>query len=176
MVAFPFVLLQVSAENCNVSALDNMFRTPLHWAAVLGTVLAASLMELIANIASVKVFVCHSLTFWLSLSTGHSKICGMLLDSNADYQSSDSNGATPLHYAAQNNFEVRFSGFKSSSVTLNCMYLPLPWGGVRQQNWSTVSSPCPFMNSLVNLILLFISSSSNGCLVLRPEPWHGVQC
>lgn len=26
----------VAVENCNVSALDNMFRTPLHWAAVLG--------------------------------------------------------------------------------------------------------------------------------------------
>ncbi|XP_052812830.1 inversin-like isoform X2 [Mya arenaria] len=26
----------VAVDNCNVSALDNMFRTPLHWAAVLG--------------------------------------------------------------------------------------------------------------------------------------------
>ena len=26
----------MAVENCNVSALDNMFRTPLHWAAVLG--------------------------------------------------------------------------------------------------------------------------------------------
>ena len=31
-----YFLLQTSVENCNVSALDNMFRTPLHWAAVLG--------------------------------------------------------------------------------------------------------------------------------------------
>lgn len=31
-----FNILQVAVENCNVSALDNMFRTPLHWAAVLG--------------------------------------------------------------------------------------------------------------------------------------------
>nr|KAG5709865.1 hypothetical protein BaRGS_032689 [Batillaria attramentaria] len=62
--------LLTSVEKCNVSALDNMFRTPLHWAAVLG----------------------------------HSKIVGQLLRSNADSTSSDSNGATPLHYAAQNNF------------------------------------------------------------------------
>ena len=31
-----FLLLQTSVEKCNVSALDNVFRTPLHWAAVLG--------------------------------------------------------------------------------------------------------------------------------------------
>ncbi|XP_021351828.1 inversin-like isoform X2 [Mizuhopecten yessoensis] len=30
------VVALTSVENCNVSALDNMFRTPLHWAAVLG--------------------------------------------------------------------------------------------------------------------------------------------
>ncbi|KAK3083082.1 hypothetical protein FSP39_013452 [Pinctada imbricata] len=30
------VRLLTSVEKCNVSALDNMFRTPLHWAAVLG--------------------------------------------------------------------------------------------------------------------------------------------
>ena len=34
---------------------------------------------------------------------GHSKICGMLLNAKADYSSADSNGATALHYAAQNN-------------------------------------------------------------------------
>ena len=38
--------------------------------------------------------------------TGHSKIVALLLDRNADFASSDSNGATPLHYAAQNNFAV----------------------------------------------------------------------
>ena len=30
------LFLQTSVEKCNVSALDNVFRTPLHWAAVLG--------------------------------------------------------------------------------------------------------------------------------------------
>ena len=49
-----------------------MFRTPLHWAAVLG----------------------------------HSRIVRMLLDRKADFSSSDSNGALPLHYAAQNDFDV----------------------------------------------------------------------
>uniref|UniRef100_K1PRS0 Inversin n=1 Tax=Magallana gigas TaxID=29159 RepID=K1PRS0_MAGGI len=35
-----------SVENCNVSALDNMFRTPLHWAAVLGhSAVVALLLE-----------------------------------------------------------------------------------------------------------------------------------
>ena len=29
-------VLQTSYGSCNVSALDNMFRTPLHWAAALG--------------------------------------------------------------------------------------------------------------------------------------------
>ena len=37
---------------------------------------------------------------------GHSQIVGILLDNGADYTSSDSNGATPLHYAAQNNYFV----------------------------------------------------------------------
>ena len=40
------------------------------------------------------------------VSTGHTSIVKMLLDRNADFTSSDSNGATPLHYAAQNNFAV----------------------------------------------------------------------
>lgn len=71
--------LLTSVEKCNVSALDNMFRTPLHWAAVLG----------------------------------HSKIVGQLLRSNADSTSSDSNGATPLHYAAQNNFDETVNVFLS---------------------------------------------------------------
>ena len=38
--------------------------------------------------------------------SGHSRIVELLLDKKADYASSDSNGATPLHYAAQNNFAV----------------------------------------------------------------------
>ena len=38
--------------------------------------------------------------------SGHSQIVDQLLHSNADCTSSDSNGATPLHYAAQNNFDV----------------------------------------------------------------------
>ena len=46
-------------------------------------------------------------TSYLAVSpTGHSEIVGMLLDRKADYVSSDSNGATPLHYASQNNFAV----------------------------------------------------------------------
>ena len=45
-----------------------------------------------------------SLTIFLFI--GHSKIVALLLDNGADYSSSDSNGATPLHYASQNNYDV----------------------------------------------------------------------
>ncbi|CAL1532046.1 unnamed protein product [Lymnaea stagnalis] len=72
-----------TVKNCNVSALDNVFRTPLHWAAVLG----------------------------------HSKIVSILLDSGADSSSSDSNGATALHYAAQNNFSETVSVFLCRNCT-----------------------------------------------------------
>ena len=34
---------------------------------------------------------------------GHTKIAAILLDARADFSSTDSNGATALHYAAQNN-------------------------------------------------------------------------
>jgi ankyrin repeat protein len=37
---------------------------------------------------------------------GYSTIVNMLFDGKADYASSDSTGATPLHYAALNNFAV----------------------------------------------------------------------
>ncbi|KAK3756744.1 hypothetical protein RRG08_018466 [Elysia crispata] len=72
-----------SVKNVNVSALDNMFRTPLHWAAVLG----------------------------------HSKIVSILLDSGADSSSSDANGATALHYAAQNNYSETVSVFLLRHLT-----------------------------------------------------------
>lgn len=36
MICCNHLILQPSIEKCNVGALDNMFRTPLHWAAVLG--------------------------------------------------------------------------------------------------------------------------------------------
>ncbi|XP_025099577.1 inversin-like isoform X3 [Pomacea canaliculata] len=71
--------LLTSVEKCTVSALDNMFRTPLHWAAFLG----------------------------------HSRIVKLLLQNSADCTSSDSNGATPLHYAAQNNFDETVDVFLS---------------------------------------------------------------
>ena len=45
------------------------------------------------------------------LFTGHSKIVALLLDNGADYSSSDSNGATPLHYASQNNYDVSMTQF-----------------------------------------------------------------
>lgn len=38
--------------------------------------------------------------------TGHSGIVSLLLDNCGDYASADANGATPLHYAAQNNHSV----------------------------------------------------------------------
>lgn len=47
----------------------------------------------------VTVVVCE-------IFVGHTQIVALLLDSKADYASSDANGATPLHYAAQNNLAV----------------------------------------------------------------------
>lgn len=37
---------------------------------------------------------------------GHSAVVALLLENGAEYSVSDSNGATPLHYAAQNNHHV----------------------------------------------------------------------
>ncbi|NP_001408058.1 inversin isoform 4 [Mus musculus] len=54
-----------SYESCNITSYDNLFRTPLHWAALLGTF-------------------------------GQRNKSGTI--------PSDSQGATPLHYAAQSNF------------------------------------------------------------------------
>ena len=75
--------------------MDNMFRTPLHWGAVLG--LLVYLHEVSLKYRGVHVNV-------VSSAAGHSSIVRTLLARNADFMSSDSNGASPLHYAAQNNF------------------------------------------------------------------------
>ena len=53
-------------------------------------------------------------------NSGHSTIVEMLLDNKVDYTSSDSNGATPLHYAAQNNFPVSKS---YDHLSICCLYL-----------------------------------------------------
>ena len=46
------------------------------------------------------------LIFVVMIVLGHSTIVNMLLRHGADWLSSDQNGATGLHYAAQNNFPV----------------------------------------------------------------------
>ena len=53
-----------------------------------------------------KTHSIHQSQYMYLYVTGHSKIVSLLLDNNADYASSDQYGATPLHYAAQNNFDV----------------------------------------------------------------------
>ena len=50
---------------------------------------------------------------WLCSRSGHSSIVRTLLARNADCTSSDSNGASPLHYAAQNNFAETVDVFLS---------------------------------------------------------------
>lgn len=43
---------------------------------------------------------------WDLFLVGHSAVVALLLENGAEYSVSDSNGATPLHYAAQNNHHV----------------------------------------------------------------------
>ena len=106
-------VLQTSLDNCDVSLLDNMFRTPLHWAAVLGN--SFCLTEYYQYVHPIQEVLCVrkycAFVYETTLgnpheivSPGHTSIVKMLLDRNADFTSSDANGATPLHYAAQNNF------------------------------------------------------------------------
>lgn len=45
----------------------------------------------------------------------------LLLDSKADYASSDANGATPLHYAAQNNLAVSRMIQPYNTIQFQCL-------------------------------------------------------
>ena len=59
------------------------------------------------------------------LTSGHTSIVKMLLDRHADFTSSDSNGATPLHYAAQNNFAVntQFCILAAENLSVNAQLI-----------------------------------------------------
>nr|XP_057940442.1 inversin isoform X2 [Doryrhamphus excisus] len=89
-----------SYQGCNVTAYDNLFRTPLHWAALLG------------QQTHDHVHRCHcgSPVYLSSRGTSqnrtkrHAKIVHLLLERNTSGTiPSDSQGATPLHYGAQSN-------------------------------------------------------------------------
>lgn len=61
------------------------------------------LIQLTLSCSLFYVIVCLITLFAV---VGHSAIVTMLFNGKADYVSSDSNGATPLHYAALNDFAV----------------------------------------------------------------------
>ncbi|XP_063718896.1 inversin-like isoform X3 [Symsagittifera roscoffensis] len=71
--SYNLVKTLIGTEGCKLSCLDNMFRTPLHWAAVMDNEATAP------------------------------QIVTLLLNKGCDWTCSDSNGATPLHYAAHKN-------------------------------------------------------------------------
>jgi len=100
----------ISEEECNVNAMDNMFRTPLHWAAALGRTQVVNMLltprsgngggggvgEIAPNTGCKSD---HQLASTTPTKTG------------ADWSTSDANGATPLHYAAQNNYDGTVRAF-----------------------------------------------------------------
>uniref|UniRef100_A0A8C4R226 Inversin n=1 Tax=Eptatretus burgeri TaxID=7764 RepID=A0A8C4R226_EPTBU len=67
----------IASPGCNVTVHDNLFRTSLHWAALLGQYIVPLLLE--------------------------KNTSGII--------PSDNQGATPLHYAAQNNFTETVEAF-----------------------------------------------------------------
>ncbi|XP_075245472.1 uncharacterized protein LOC142339358 isoform X2 [Convolutriloba macropyga] len=76
--SYNLVKTLIATDGCKLSCLDNQFRTPLHWAAVMDSPASAA-----------------------------AQIVTLLLHKDCDWTCSDSNGATPLHYAVQkNNAEI----------------------------------------------------------------------
>ncbi|XP_045323744.1 inversin isoform X5 [Leopardus geoffroyi] len=156
-----------SYESCNITSYDNLFRTPLHWAALLEDISlpksrmpnsflsfssgpfsrSCSEMTCLSSLPVISLcppqrtpsasylgaalhlrkphppecaaeyFLCHHLiipatrflgfeiTTYCEKSGGHAQIVHLLLERNKSGTiPSDSQGATPLHYAAQSNF------------------------------------------------------------------------
>ena len=67
-----------------------------------------------------QITICHFKIF-----VGHAKIVGLLLEKKADFDISDSNGETGLHYAAQNNYAVSIAGNVCSVLTVSMPELTL---------------------------------------------------
>ncbi|WAR11074.1 INVS-like protein, partial [Mya arenaria] len=118
-------------HDSNIGIPDIEGKTPLHWAASSKDPEAVNCVKLIldttpsvinwqdyegrtalhlavadGNIAVVKALV----------AVDNCNIVSLLLDNHADYSSSDQNGATPLHYAAQNNFDDTVEVFLSRAT------------------------------------------------------------
>ena len=83
--------------------MDNMFRTPLHWAAALGRTLVVDML------LTPRTVVGRTEPSRGGGGADSSKVAGeplaVLTKTGADWSTSDANGATPLHYAAQNNYD-----------------------------------------------------------------------
>ena len=99
----------IREEECNVNAMDNMFRTPLHWAAALGRTQVVNMLLTPRDRNSSSPDAPDLKTTTTSSITGHPP----LISTGADWSTSDANGATPLHYAAQNNYDGTVFAFLS---------------------------------------------------------------
>lgn len=81
----------IQEEQCNVNAMDNMFRTALHWASALGHTQVVNML--------------------LTQRSAPTDDANRDSQNGADWSTSDANGATPLHYAAQNNYDGTVRAF-----------------------------------------------------------------
>ena len=130
----------IREEECNANAMDNMFRTPLHWAAALGRTQVVNMLLTPKNVVvaagaggggdhggggggkgGVVGGGGHiSFSSGTNGSSSSTTATGVVrttttttTTTGADWSTSDANGATPLHYAAQNNYASTVDAFLS---------------------------------------------------------------
>lgn len=103
----------ISEDECNVNAMDNMFRTPLHWAAALGRTQVVNMLLTPRNVAATGVTSGDQSFGGGSKGESSLAVLTTTMKTGADWSTSDANGATPLHYAAQNNYDGTVRAFLS---------------------------------------------------------------